>query len=126
MHDRRRAAAFGAWAEDEAARVYERRGFRIVARNWRTRGGEVDLIARSGSLLVFAEVKAREREDYGLAAESVTATKQRRIVEAATAFLASRGEGVADLAVRFDVVLVTREPAGRLVARLIERAFESE
>jgi putative endonuclease len=123
-NDDRRAPRFGSWAEDEAARLLARLGFRIVARNWRTRRGEVDVVARRGNLLVFVEVKAREREDRGTAAEAVTPAKRRRLAEAASAYLAQqRGEADA-LDVRFDVVTVTRSPGGGLVARHVEGAFD--
>ena len=90
-------------AEDLAADFLERRGLTILARNYRCRFGEIDLIARSGALLVFIEVRARKSEAFGGAAGSITATKRRRLVAAARHFVARRR---VERACRFDVVLV--------------------
>lgn len=93
----------GAAAEELAAAYLEGRGLRIVERNYRCRFGEIDLVARSGAVLVFVEVRARKTEAYGGAAGSITVTKRRRLVAAARHYLAGhRG----DRACRFDVVLV--------------------
>ncbi len=127
MPDRRSAAAFGALAEREAARFYERQGFRILERNLRTRRGEVDLIARRGELLVFVEVKARRREDFGDAAEAVDLGKQRRIADVAREYLArSGGPGGRDPEVRFDVIVVRTRLLGRLEVEHIPAAFDSD
>src|SRR5947209_6203352 len=70
--------------ERAAARYLRRQGLRVLVRGYRTRCGEIDLIARDGDTLVFVEVKARQR---GVPAEAVTAEKQRRITLAALHFL---------------------------------------
>lgn len=93
----------GGPAENLAAAFLERRGLKIVERNYRCRFGEIDLVARSGPLLVFVEVRARVSEAFGGAAASITAAKRRRLVAAARHFLAARRE---ERACRFDVVLV--------------------
>ena len=93
----------GEAAEDLVADFLERQGLKIVERNYRCRFGEIDLVARSGALLVFVEVRARKSEAFGGAAGSITATKRRRIVAAARHFLATHK---VDRACRFDVVLV--------------------
>jgi putative endonuclease len=82
------AQARGAAAEEQAARFLERQGLDIVARNYRTRFGEIDLIAREGATLVFVEVRMRSSGGYGGAAGSIGARKQARIVAAARQFLA--------------------------------------
>lgn len=91
----------GVEAEQAAARFLEGQGLAIVARNYRTRFGEVDLIARDGPVLVFVEVRARRSAAYGGAAASVGAAKQRRIVSAARHYLGRTG---AEPACRFDVI----------------------
>lgn len=97
--------ARGAQAEVLAAAFLERHGLVIVARNFRTRRGEIDIVARDGDTLVFVEVRLRARSDFGGAAASVTARKQQRIVAASLAYLARlRGEPVC----RFDAVLLDR------------------
>jgi len=92
----------GREAEARAARHLERGGLRLVERNFRVRGGEIDLICRDGKTLVFVEVRQRSRADYGGAAASITASKRRRIVLAARHYLA----GQADCDCRFDCVLI--------------------
>ncbi len=99
----------GAAAEQRAEAYLMARGLRLVARNWRARGGEIDLIMRDGATLVFVEVRARAGMAYGGAAASVTSTKQARLVHAARLYLATLGQVPA---CRFDVVA---EEAGRVV-----------
>jgi len=91
----------GAAAEDAAARFLAERGMQVVARNFRTRFGEIDLVARDGATLVFVEVRLRSRQDFGGAVESVDGAKRRRIVSAAGAYLARLA---CEPACRFDVV----------------------
>lgn len=91
----------GEEAEELAARFLERHGLAIVHRNYRTRFGEVDLVAREGPVLVFVEVRARTWSAFGGAAGSVDARKQRRIVAAARHYL---GRLRAEPPCRFDVL----------------------
>ncbi len=101
--ERRAAFHRGLSAETRAAALLLVKGYRIVARRWQSPVGEVDIIARRGRVLVFVEVKARERLDE--AAEAVTQRQRRRIAAAATAWLARHPEdGSRDI--RFDAVLV--------------------
>lgn len=95
----------GREAEARAAGHLERRGLRVVERNFRIRGGEIDLICRDGKVLVFVEVRQRSRGDFGGAGASITAAKRRRIVLAARHYLA----GKADCDCRFDCVLIDGE-----------------
>jgi len=91
-----------AW-EKLAARELAREGYEIVARNYRTKAGEIDLVARDGRTLCFVEVKGRRSVAYGTAAEAVDREKQRRIWNAAQLYL--QRERVRP-ACRFDVVTV--------------------
>src|SRR5207237_3783992 len=75
--------------EDAVAAWYEAAGYSIVARNWRVRAGELDVIARRGSVLVFCEAKTRRGDAFGLPAEAVTPRKQARIRGLATQWLAA-------------------------------------
>ena len=115
-----RVAAFrvGLSAESRAAALLIAKGYRIVARRFRTPVGEVDIVARRGSVLVFVEVKARSRLDD--AAEAVTDRGKRRIVAAAEAWLAQNPDDV-NRDIRFDAVLV----APRRLPRHIEAAFDA-
>ena len=100
-----RCAAFerGLSAESRAAMLMVAKGYRIVARRWRSPVGEIDIVARRRNLLVFVEVKARDREDD--AAEAVTPRQQQRLIAAAEAWL-SRNPDDVTRHIRFDVILV--------------------
>lgn len=97
--------AAGARAEEQAARFLAARGLTILARNYRCRGGEIDLVCRDGAILVFVEVRLRSGRSFGGAAASITPAKQRRIVLAARHYLAGRRWP----ACRFDAVLLDGE-----------------
>jgi putative endonuclease len=92
----------GARAEELCAELMRRAGLRVLARNWRCRHGEIDLVAEEGATLVFAEVRYRSDPRFGGAAESVTAAKQARLVAAARLYLMRRPETDC----RFDVLLL--------------------
>jgi putative endonuclease len=93
--------AKGDAAEIAAARLLAARGIEVVARNFRIRGGEIDLVCRDGATTVFVEVRLRTRQDFGGAAASITAAKQQRLILAARHWLARHG----DTPCRFDAVL---------------------
>jgi putative endonuclease len=93
----------GARAEALAAAFLVRRGLAVVARNFRVRGGEIDLVCRDGRTLVFVEVRLRRNGAYGGAAASITASKRRRLLLAARHYLARQP----DAACRFDCVLLS-------------------
>jgi putative endonuclease len=96
----------GAKAETLAARHLERNGVRILARNVRYKGGEIDLIAEHAGVIVFAEVRFRHHAEFGGAAGSITATKQRRIILATRIWLAGAGRIYANRNCRFDAILL--------------------
>lgn len=98
---RTKAQSIGIDAEEHAARFLAERGLAIVARNFRTRFGEIDLVARDGETLVFVEVRRRSRADYGDAADSITDAKRRRIESAARGYLSALRR---EPPCRFDVV----------------------
>jgi putative endonuclease len=98
----------GSEAEDRACEVLRKLGFEIVARNWRCRYGELDVVAREDDVLAFVEVKARASRAFGGPEGAVTAGKQRRIVAAASLFLAERN---CRLPVRFDVMTFVESEA---------------
>jgi putative endonuclease len=116
---RQAAFKFGVSAEGRAALLLAAKGYRELARRWRSPVGEVDLVMRRGRTLVFVEVKARPRIDD--AAWSVLARQKRRIVAAAEAWLAAHPEH-AGYDIRFDAVLVA---PGRLPQHLVA-AFDAE
>jgi len=91
--------------EDLAARHLQQSGYDILNRNYRTRLGEVDIIARDGDTLVFVEVKVRRNSNFGSAKAAVTAAKQRRLSMVALQYLKSPA-GRRFTGARFDVVAV--------------------
>lgn len=116
---RRQAAfRFGLSAESRAAALLIAKGFRIAARRFRSPHGEIDIVARRGRVLVFVEVKARERE--GDAAWSLTPRQQARIIAGAEAWLAAHPAD-AECYIRFDVMLV----APRRLPQHIQNAFDA-
>ncbi len=96
-------AVAGERAERLAAEFLVARGLAIVARNFRTRRGEIDLIARDGSTLVFVEVRLRRNASFGGAAASITHAKSQRLIAAANGYLARLGH---EPPCRFDAVLL--------------------
>ena len=102
-HDRR---ALGAHGEALAARWYVEHGYAVLARNWRCRHGELDLVLGKPGLVVFCEVKARTSAAFGGGAEAVTPRKQGRLRRLAAEWLAVTDHGPVD--VRFDVATVHR------------------
>ena len=114
---RARRAELGARAEDLCAELMRGAGLRVLARNWRCRHGEIDLVAEEGRILVFAEVRFRSDARFGGAGESVTAAKRARIVAAARLYLMRRP----DAECRFDVLLLDRLEARSI--RWIRNAF---
>ncbi|HWV51371.1 YraN family protein [Pseudorhodoplanes sp.] len=117
--ERRTAFQLGLSAENLAAALLLAKGFRIAARRFRSPAGEIDIVAKRGSLLIFVEVKARALLDD--AAWSVTDRQKRRIASAAAAWLAAHPEdNGCDM--RFDAVLV----APRSLPKHIPGAFEAE
>jgi putative endonuclease len=96
----------GARAEALAANWLERHGLLVLARNFRVRGGEIDLVCRDGKSLVFVEIRLRRNGHFGGAAASITASKRRRLVLAAQHYLA-RHARAADADCRFDCVLMS-------------------
>lgn len=97
------AQASGGAAEENAARFLADHGVAIVARNYRTRRGEIDLVARDGAILVFVEVRMRSSARFGGAAASIDARKRARIEAAARQYLARLRH---EPPCRFDVVSV--------------------
>ena len=97
--------ARGDAAEERACRHLGRSGFTIVERNYRTKSGEIDIVARKGDVLVFVEVRSLEVPEFGTPEESVTPAKRRRIVGAARQYL-SRVPPSSWREARFDVIAI--------------------
>jgi putative endonuclease len=100
-----RRRAVGIRGEDLALAWYEANGYELVARNWRVRTGELDLVVRKGRVLVFCEVKARSSVDFGHPFEAVTREKRQRIRHLAATFL-EHDAPFRPTSIRFDVAAV--------------------
>ena len=112
--------SFGAWGEELVATWYLEHGYAIVARNWRCRQGEIDIIASSGSVLVICEVKTRANADFGSPASAVDVNKQQRLRRLAAHWLSDNPNS--RLSVRFDVAAVIG-PKEKVTLEVIEAAF---
>jgi len=99
-------------AGETAARLHlQKLGYRVLATNFRTREGEVDIVARHADTFVFVEVKTRRGRTYGLPEEAITPTKTAHLIAAARAYLEQVGEPDADW--RIDVIAVELDARGR-------------
>lgn len=122
--DRRTGAAqqeLGREGEDLAARHLEQQGCTVLARNWRSRAGELDIIASRGRLLIVCEVKTRSGTGFGVPAESVTRTKIARIRRLAQQWQCTYHRPWGP--VRFDVISVLFDEDGQAWLEHIEGAF---
>lgn len=116
----------GEKGEDIAVRYLKSRGYRIVARNYRVRLGEIDIIAEQGADLVFVEVKTRSDNSFGSPFESVTVQKQKQLSRVALEYLSRNG--CQDRPARFDVVGIRFESGGSRFEsasiELLQNAFD--
>ena len=114
-------ARIGRSAEIIAAAELGKRGYEIVASNYRCRRGEIDLIAREGDCLVFVEVRCKRTSEYGTPAESITVSKIRKLVATAEDYLET--QGLVDVICRFDVVEVVAADGKLVVKDVLRDAF---
>jgi putative endonuclease len=120
----RERVSLGEVGENLACEELRRRGYAILARRYRRRGGEVDIIARDpdGCTTVFIEVKTRNRPTFGTGADAVTWLKRRRLIATATDYLARHC--LVDRPCRFDVVAIGLE-SGSPVVEVFPNAFDA-
>ena len=112
----------GREGEDRAAKFLAKRGYRILERNYRTRSGEIDLIALDRGVVVFVEVKTRTSDAFGAPELAVTPKKQQRMLKAALGYM--KYKKLHQVPCRFDVVAISGA-AGPEV-ELIQNAFEMD
>jgi len=113
----------GREAEDAACGFLQAQGLVLLERNFRVRGGEIDLVMSDGAVVVFVEVRARQDDNFMHPAESINARKRQRLVTAGTRYL-QRSGGLHTTRSRFDVVCISGTGAGRKL-EWIKRAFEA-
>ena len=114
----------GKRGEDLACRELRRRGYEIFDRRYRTRIGELDIVARDGDTLVFVEVKTRATESFGSAFDAITRSKRRVIVRMACDYMTRRRSWNGPC--RFDVVAVTIPDDGRPTISIVAGAFGAQ
>lgn len=119
-------AHMGRAAEELAASFLRGLGLRIVERNWRRPGGELDIVAADGGICVFVEVRSRTGVELGHPLEAVGPAKRAQVIRAARLYLAEAPPPAAGY--RFDVIGVTFDPAGGAAPELVHvaEAFEVE
>ena len=113
--------SLGRFGEEKAAQYLKENGYKIIATNYKTKLGEIDIIARQGEYICFIEVKTRSSQKHGLPQESVGHSKQRQMSKAALSYL--KENRLMDSKARFDVVAVQCSPQGNTF-HLIKGAFE--
>ena len=118
-----RRVEFGKRGEDLACEELQRRGYAILDRRFRTRCGELDIVARDGDVIVFVEVKARSDRNFGDPFEAVTWQKRRRLSQMATLYLFERR--LVGVPCRFDVVSVI-EKRKDVKVEVLHHAFDLE
>ena len=114
--------AIGNRGEELAAAFLERNGFKLIERNFRCKGGEVDIVAKDGKTLVFVEVKSRKTLTYGVPQLAVTPFKQRQISKAALTWLTRNRKH--DHPARFDVIAIILESSYQHQLEHIKNAFD--
>jgi putative endonuclease len=114
--------AFGRQGEDLACDELRRRGYAILDRRFRTRCGELDIVARDGNVMVFVEVKARSGGNFGAPLESITSQKRQRLSRMAASYLFLKH--LSNVPCRFDVVAVTPNASGSFTVDVLQHAFD--
>lgn len=110
----------GTWGEDLAVEYLRKEGYEVVARNWRFRRAEIDVIAKEKEVLVFVEVKARASLNFGRPEQMVGTEKQKLLIEAAMAYMRMTGY---EWEIRFDIVAIHGQPGRVEGVELIRDAF---
>lgn len=115
----------GAFGEDYAARFLINKGYGIIERNYRSRFGEIDIIAKDDRYILFVEIKTRDKRNLVSPFEAVTRSKQKKIIKTALLYLQRHPCG---LQPRFDVIGILTENGGSSVLSVshLENAFESK
>lgn len=119
-----KSTTVGKRGEERAVKLLRRRGYKILARNYRCRQGEIDIVAFHRGEIVFVEVKSRATDEKGSGLEAVTERKQKRIARVAAQFLAERR--LQERPCRFDVVAITGVSGAddvKMKVEIVEGAF---
>jgi len=112
----------GQSGEEEATAFLKRQGYKILQRNFRSKLGEIDIIAKDGATLCFVEVRTRTSEWHGHPFESITPRKKQKLIKTALTYL--KLNGLTDTDARFDVVAVIPQEQGGFDIEIIKNAFD--
>ena len=113
---------FGREGESAAIAFLKKKGYRILEKNFRSKVGEIDIIAEQAGAIIFVEVKARADHEFGHPFEALTPAKQKKIIQTARSFLARKR--ISDRPMQFDVVALTADPSGSWKIEHLENAFQ--
>ncbi|MBT5549063.1 MAG: YraN family protein [Nitrospina sp.] len=115
---------FGREGESAALRFLKKKGYRILEKNFRSKVGEIDIIAEQDGVIVFVEVKARADHEFGHPLNALTPAKQKKIIQTAQSFLSRKR--ISDKPMRFDVVALTSDAEGpdSWQIELLQNAFQ--
>jgi len=115
-------AVLGRWGEDYVAQYLVRQGFRIIARNWRSGKGELDIVAGDpDGAIAVVEVKTRKDEGFAPATAAMTYHKKKMLIRTAKSFM--RQYQISDKPLRFDVITVIGSPGGKPQMKHYRNAF---
>ena len=113
------AVSIGNIGEEAAVQALKKRGYKIIARNYRTKMGEIDIVAKDGEYTVFVEVRLRKRNAFGSPADTIDRRKQQKIIKTAQMYAVKND--IYDTPMRFDAVLINADTDGeKLVNTKIE------
>lgn len=120
------AVSIGNIGEEAAVQAIKKRGYKIIARNYRTKMGEIDIIAKDGEYTVFVEVRLRKSNNFGSPADTIDKRKQQKIIKAAQYYAVKNA--IYDTPMRFDAVLINADTDGKKLVNtkieLIKDAFQ--
>ena len=106
------AVSIGIIGEETASLALKKKGYKIIDRNYRTKMGEIDIIAKDGDYTCFVEVRLRKTNDFGSPADTIVKDKQQKIIKTATAYAVKHN--IYDTPMRFDVVLINADINGKI------------
>ena len=119
------AVSIGNIGEEAAVQALKKRGYKIIERNYRTKMGEIDIIAKDGEYTVFVEVRLRKSNAFGSPADTIDERKQQKIIKAAQMYAVKND--IYDTPMRFDAVLINAETDGEKLVneeiQIIKNAF---
>jgi len=123
--DKITAVSIGNIGEETAVKALKKQGYKIIERNYRTKMGEIDIIAKDGEYTAFVEVRLRKNNNFGTPADTIDARKQQKIINTAQIYAVTNG--IYDTPMRFDAVLINADTDGEKLVnaniQIIKNAF---